>query len=130
MSGVEVSRVEVPARECGECHPQVARGQQPQLPAQAPGRAAVVGDGDDGRHGVGEAAVDEQPQGRECRVQAVAAAERDGSERPVIAAHSRPRSRCVTRTAKPSVPASRRPSSSLIATLRCLPPVQPTASVR
>ena len=47
-----------------------------------------------------------------------------------VTAHSRPRSRCVTRTAMPSASASRLPISSLIATLRCLPPVQPTASVR
>ena len=54
----------------------------------------------------------------------------DASWRIGYRAHSRPRSRWVTRTAMPSTSASRRPSSSLIATLRCLPPVQPTARVR
>ena len=63
---------------------------------------------------------------------AVASTERDDAVR---AAHSRPRSRCITRTSYRVEPASspaafnRDASSSAIATLRCLPPVQPTLIV-
>ena len=64
--------------------------------------------------------------------QPVAAAERDDVRvsrcRALGHGHSRPRSRCDAAT---SMPASRsRPAiSSVIATLRCLPPVQPMATV-
>ena len=120
------------AGERGEGHPQVAGRQQAQLAAQPAGRAPVVGDGDHRGDPVRDAAVGEHPQRGQRGVQAVAAAEGDGRE-PVAGrccCHSRPRSRWVTRTAMPSTSASRRPISSLIATLRCLPPVQPTARVR
>jgi hypothetical protein len=50
----------------GQRHPQVARREQAQLAAQPPGRAAVVGHGDDGGDVVGE-----QAQRRERGVQAV-----------------------------------------------------------
>ena len=46
--------------------------------------------------------------------------------RPVV--YSRPRSRCLTRTATPGTAASRSASSRAITTERCLPPVQPTAT--
>ena len=120
------------AGEGGEGHPQVAGRQQAQLAPQPAGRAPVVRDGDHRGDPVHDAAVGEHPQRGQRGVQAVAAAEGDGRERPgpIAAAHSRPRSRWVTRTAMPSTSASLRPISSLIATLRCLPPVQPTARVR
>src|SRR5262252_2547326 len=51
----------------------------------------------------------------------------DDLVRPVCR-HSRPRSRCITWIPSPAF--SRRPAiSSAMTTLRCLPPVQPTASV-
>ena len=123
--------------ERGEGHPQVAGWEHAELAAQPAGRPAVVGDRDDGGDVVGE-----PPQGGQGGVQPVAAAERDrrSHARPrslrvhsrprSLRVHSRPRSRCVTFTVTPSEPASLRAISSLMATLRCLPPVQPTATVR
>ena len=100
-------------------HPQVAGGQHAELVAQPPGRAAVVGDRDDRGDLVGDVA-----QGGERGGQAVAATQR-GDDRP---GHSRPRSRCTTKVATRSV-VSRAATAWVIATERCLPPVQPIAMV-
>ena len=110
----------------GHRHPQVARREQAQLAAQPPGRAAVVGHGDDGGDVVGE-----QAQRGQRGVQSVAAAEGDGLKPGWRGrcAHSRPRSRWATLTVMPVLSASRRAISSLMATLRCLPPVQPMETV-
>ena len=115
-------------RERGQGHPQVAGRQQAQLPAQPARRAAVVGHRDHGRDLVGE-----QADGRQRGVQPVPTAQRHdpGHSRPrSLRRHSRPRSRCATLTRTPSVPSSLRAISSLMATLRCLPPVQPMETVR
>src|SRR5207253_1781838 len=115
--------------------------------------AAVVGDGDDGGQVAGDPA-----QRRERGRQAHAAAEGDdlglgmgtvapAAQRPdgapaparrlrcpalpdALSCHpySRPMSRWTTTVSIPSA-ASRRASRSDMATLRCLPPVQPTAMV-
>jgi hypothetical protein len=58
--------------ERGERHPQVAGREQAELTAQPAGRAAVVGDGDDGGDVVGE-----PPQRRQRGVQPVTAAQGD-----------------------------------------------------
>ena len=114
----------VVAAEGGERHPEVAGRQHAELAPQPAGRAAVVGDGDDGRR-----VRDDVPQRGQRGVEPVAAAEGDHGEltetRP---GHSRPRSRWVARTWWPRSP-RRRATSSVIATLRCLPPVQPMAMV-
>ena len=94
-------------------------GQHPELVAQPAARAPVVGDGDDGGDLVGDVAQRGERGG-----QAVAAAE-GGDDRP---GHSRPRSRCTTKVATRSV-ASRAATAWVIATERCLPPVQPMAMV-
>src|SRR5699024_7679868 len=118
------------------------------LGADAAGAAAVVRDGDHSRDVVGQQAQRAQVGG-----EAVPAAERDHAQRPLgIAApsapraggavraaqamstgagcdaHSRARSRWRIRTALP-VRRSSSPIFSATATLRCLPPVHPIASV-
>ncbi len=94
-------------------------GSTPELATQPSARPAVVGDRDHGRQPVRQVA-----QRREGRVQPVPAAERDDT----APTHSRPRSRW---TAVARTPASciRLVISSVIATERCLPPVQPTDTV-
>ena len=113
----------VVAAQGGEGHPEVARRQDAELGAQPSGRAAVVGHGDD------RGEVDREPAQRgQGRVQPVPAAESgDAGGSAVRSGHSRPRSRWTGIT---SYPASRscREISSVIATLRCLPPVQPMAT--
>ena len=72
---------------------------------------------------------------RKCGVQTVATTEGNdpgfaARERLVDAGvHSRPKSRCNTRTDRSSSGANDAARASEIATLRCLPPVQPTAIV-
>ena len=124
----------VVAAQRGQRHPQVAGRQHAELVAQPAARAAVVGDGDDRGQLVGDAA-----QRRQRRGQPVPAAERDdlagrpmrdeggaGPAGPVTRAPGRGGRR---RSSTPWPRSSRAPSSSAIATLRCLPPVQPTAMV-
>ena len=122
----------VVAAERGERHPQVAGRQHAELAAQPAGRAAVVGDRDDRG----------QRRRRSGRRRAAAArAERGGSPwpppsgdhrlggrrvaigslPPQVAVHARGRRRRA-RGAGATI-------SSDIATLRCLPPVQPMATV-
>lgn len=99
-------------------HSQITRRNDVELAAQPAGGPAIVGDGDHRGDVVGE------PAGRgQRRVQTMATAEGDDTS------HSRPRSRCRTRTVKCSLPSSRPASASAMATLRCLPPVQPMATV-
>ena len=90
----------VVAGQRGQRHAQVAGRQHLELAPDAAGRAAVVGDGDDGGEVVGDA-----PQRRQRGVQAVPAAERDRAHGPVAATgrpvHSRPRSRCTTVVSTP-----------------------------
>ncbi len=105
----------------GQRLPEITRWQQPQLLTQPPRRSPVVGDGHHRRDVRGD-----PPQRAQGRVQPVAPTERDGTH----PSHSLPRSRCTTLTAMPSSSDRRAASSSEIATLRCLPPVQPTARVR
>ena len=52
-----------------------------------------------------------------------------GASRSGLGRHSRPRSRWTTRARSPVLAGAAAASSSAMATLRCLPPVQPTASV-
>ena len=107
------------AAERRERHPQVPGREHPELVAQAAAGAPVVGDGDDGGDLVGDV-----PQRGERGGETVATAE-GGDDGP---AHSRPRSRCTTNVATRSV-ASRAATAWVIATDRCLPPVQPMATV-
>ena len=122
--------VVVPAQR-REGHPQVAGGQDAELAAQPPRGAPVVGDRDDRRQLVDGEVVHQPTQRLQRRVQPVAATEGDhrlgspGARRGHLA-HSRPRSRCCARASYPSA-ASLAVTSSVIATLRCLPPVQPIA---
>ena len=108
-------------------HPQIAGRDDVEFASEPAGRTTVVGN----RHHRRDVRA-EVPHRRQRRVQAVASTERDDAVR---AAHSRPRSRCITRTSYRVEPASspaafnRDASSSAIATLRCLPPVQPTLIV-
>ena len=118
------------AGEGGQGHPQVAGRQQAQLAAQPAGRPAVVGDGD--HRGDVDVAVGEQPQRGQRGVQAVAAAEGDHLRAARSRGYSLAAQVAVGHAGRPAValgqPAPRSPR--LIATLRCLPPVQPTARVR
>ena len=100
-------------------HSQITRRHHIQLAAQPTRRSAVVGDRDHRGDVRGEPAG-----GRQRGVQPVPATERDDP-----CTHSRPRSRCSTRTVSDAPPSSRAASASAIATLRCLPPVQPMATV-
>ncbi len=130
----------VVAAQRGQRLAQVAGRQHAQLGAQPAAGAAVVGDGDHRGQVAGDPAQRGQRGG-----QPVAAAEGDDLRRhPGAAArerrqtapapppsrhdHSRPMSRCTVTVSTPSA-ASRAASRSDIATLRCLPPVQPTAMV-
>ena len=115
----------VVAAEGGERHPQVAGREYAELVAQPARGAAVVGDRDDGGQVGGDAA-----QGGQGGRQPVAATEGDDRRlrRPAHAGYSRPRSRWVTSASSPAA-RSRLTISSVIATLRCLPPVQPIATV-
>jgi len=114
--------------ERDEGHPQVPGGQGAQLISQSAGRAAIIGH----RHHRGEV-VGEPPQRTETRRQPMATPEGydpwSGSGSCIVAAHhSRPRSRWTTVTsAAPS--RSRDEISSAMTTLRCFPPVHPTAIV-
>ena len=125
------------ASQGGECHPQVAGREGTELVPEPTAGAPVVSD----RHDRGEVRGD-PAQGPQGGPQAVPATEGDhpwpvsrGARRGVghrgqsagRVRHSRPRSRCTTWTSMPSL-ASRWASCSVIATLRCLPPVQPTPS--
>ena len=111
-------------------HSQITRRDDIEFGAQPPGRAAVVGHRDDGGDVRGEPAG-----GGQGGVEPVAAAESDDArggvrvQRPHRPGHSRPRSRCSTRTVSCSLAASKSASASAIATLRCLPPVHPIATV-
>ena len=108
------------AGQRGQGHPQVAGRQHGHLAADAARGAAVVGDRDHGGH-----VRRDPPPGRQRRRQTVPAAERDHPAAAALPAHySRPRSRWRATAAMPSAD-SRRANSSAIATLRCLPPVQP-----
>ena len=116
-----------------QVRPHSDSSQDRHLFAQSPGGSAVVGDGDDGREGVGDVA--QGPQGGR---QSVSATEGDNglagfsSLNPAssikIGHYSLPMSRCMTRT---ECPLSRRRAAmaSEHATERCFPPVQPMAIV-
>ena len=108
-------------------HPQVTRREHAELVAQPAGGAAVVGDRDDRRQVGGHAA-----QGGQGRGEAVPAPEGDDGRL------GRPCARCPTTPGRGRGGWSRPPArtcaaastiSSDIATLRCLPPVQPIATV-
>ena len=122
----------VVAAQRGQRHPQVAGRQHAELAAQPPRRAAVVGDGDDGGQVVDDQVGDEQAQRLQGGGQAVAAAEGDDGLGAVVrpSRRSLPPQVAVGRRVRRSPAArSRRAISSVIATLRCLPPVQPIATV-
>ena len=120
----------VVAAERGQRPPQVTRGEHAELAPQPAARPAVVGDGDDGRgarrhpaqclEAVGEAVAptERHDRGEDIRL-------RRGR---VAGRHSRPRSRCRTVASTPCA-RIRVASSSAMATERCLPPVQPIATV-
>src|SRR5215216_6052092 len=115
--------------------PQVTRGKAIELLPKSAGGAAVVSDRDNRGQVIGHAA--QRGQGG-CK--AMPAAKGDDIRQPraqqtrgedaghVAEAHSRPRSRWRTVVGKP-VARRRSANSSAIAELRCLPPVQPMASV-
>ena len=92
--------------EGAERHPQVAQRQDVQLAADAPGRAAVVGDRDHGGEVVGEPAQRRRAS-RAGRGRRRATTARSGPG-AASADHSRPTSRCDTVTRTPSSPAIRR----------------------
>ena len=119
----------VGAAQGGQGHPEVAGREDAELAPEPAGGAAVVGDGDHGGQVVDDEVVDEQPQRGQGRVQSVAAAEGDHGLCDLAGhgAHSRPRSRCTARASMPRS-VSRATSASDMATLRCLPPVHPTAT--
>ena len=112
----------VVAAQCRKGHPKVAGRQPAQLSPQSPGRSAVVGH----RHDGGQAISDLTQCLQGCG-QPVPTAQRRHPWQP-LAAHSRPRSRCKTLACTPFA-LSRSANSSLIAVERCLPPVQPMATV-
>ena len=100
-------------------HPQITRGQPAQFAAQPPGRSPVVRHRHHGHQLVGDL-----PQGLQGRGQSVPAAQSGHLGRT----HSRPKSRWRTETCTPSA-RSRAAKASLMAVLRCLPPVHPIAMV-
>ena len=106
----------------GQGHAQVPGGQHAQLAAQPPAGPPVVGHRDHRRQAGGD-----PPQRRQRGVQAVSPAQCDDLETLIV--HSRPTSRWLTCTSMPPRSRNRPPICSAMATLRCLPPVQPTASV-
>ena len=108
-----------------ERHPQVAGWEHAELRAQPARGAAVVRDRDDGG--------DRRPEAVAARTARRAARARPRTPSPGgrvarrrRARHSRPRSRWTVLTSYP-LSRSSRPISSVMATLRCLPPVQPMA---
>ena len=103
----------------------IARRQDGELAPEASGRTTVVGDRDDGRDLAGDAT--QRLQGGE---QPVTAAHRHDARQARTGSHaySRPRSRCMVWHSMPTR-RSRRASSSVMAVDRCLPPVQPIATV-
>ena len=120
-------------RTAPERHPQISGRQAAQLAAEAARRSAVICD----RHHSGEVLRDqaERPQRR---IEAVTAAERDDARTVVLRPRgdhgqvfrspcqfSLPKSRWRTVTGMPVCADRRLPTRSLIATDRCLPPVQP-----
>ncbi len=100
-------------------HSQVTGWHHVEFAAEPSGRTAVVGNRHHGRHMWAE-----PPGRRQGGVQPVPSTEGHDPRR-----HSRPRSRCSTWTVSPSPPCNRSASASAIATLRCLPPVHPMATV-
>ena len=120
--GPGTSPLVVPA-ECGQRLPEIPRGQHTELLTQPARGTTVVGNGDDRRHVAADATQRGQRGG-----QPVTSPERDDLDARETHGHSRPRSRCMTMVGIPDS-RSRSPNASDIATLRCLPPVQPTATV-
>ena len=112
-----------------ERHPQVAGRKHPELRPQPPRRAAVVGHGDHGGQLVDDQVVDQHAERAQRRGEPVAAAEGDHRLGAVVG--SSLATEVAVASARASNPAStsRRATSSVIATLRCLPPVQPIATV-
>src|SRR5690625_1487785 len=109
----------------GQGHPQIPRREHVEFLAKPPGGTAVIGNGDD-RGDIGG----DVPQRLQARGESVPAAEGDDLQWALVGTvhYSRPRSRWRVCTVSP-VPRSRRAIASVIATERCLPPVQPTATV-
>ena len=105
--------------QCCQGHAEVTGRENPELAAQAPAGSTVVGHCDDGRDVVGDEA-----ECRERGCQPVAAPEGGHGMR----SHSCPRSRWTTKVLLRPLP-RRWANASAIATLRCLPPVQPTPTV-
>ena len=105
-------------RQGGECHPQIARWRDAEMGPQPTARPSVVAGADDG-----DGLDPQEPQRTQGHGQSVASPERH--DRP---GHSRPRSRWTTTDSMPWAE-SRAATSSARATLRCFPPVQPTAMV-
>ncbi len=104
-------------------HSQIAWRHDAEFVAQPARRTAVIGD----RHHRGDVGGQPPRRGQRC-VQAVPTAQGDDAL-AIRWAHSRPRSRCSTRTDSCSLSPSSCTKASAIATLRCLPPVQPIATV-
>ncbi len=105
--------------QSGQRHSQVARRHHIQLATKPARRTAVIGDRDH-RGDVRSESAGSRQRG----VEPMPTTEGDDAR-----AHSRPRSRCNTRTVRSWPPSKRSASASAIATLRCLPPVQPMATV-
>ena len=113
-------------------HPEITRRYDIDLGPQPARRTTVVGDGDD------RGDVRREPaRSRQRRIQTVPTAHRDDARvqragrrtRGRRGGHSRPRSRCRTRTESWESSLSSPASASAMATLRCFPPVQPMATV-
>ncbi len=131
----------VVAAQRGQRLAQIAGRQDAQLVAEAAAGAAVVGDRDHGGQVTGDAAQRGQRGGQAhasaqghhlgggpLRHTAAGDKSPDPAQPWCPRAHSRPMSRWTTTVSTPSE-TRRRASFSDIATLRCLPPVQPTAMV-
>ena len=114
----------VVATQCSEGHPKISRRHNVEIPSQATTASAVIRHANNGGDVIGHAA-----EGPKRRCQTVSATERDNSGSSGLRArHSRPRSRCMTALSIPAF-TSRAARFSAMATLRCLPPVQPMAIV-
>ena len=106
--------------QCGNSHAQISRGENAQVSPQSTAGATVIpGANNRGRFEV------QLTQGLEGYRETVSPTQGDDTS---VHAHSRPRSRWTTRDSTPWR-TRRAARSSASATLRCLPPVQPTATV-
>ena len=118
----------VSAQRC-QSHAQVPGGRRAELISKAPARSPVIGNRDDGRDVIGDATQCCQRRGQAVTTpQCHYASTGQLTAGQGLRTHSRPKSRWKTLTRIPSA-RSWRVSSCARATLRCRPPVHPTATV-